>query len=78
VTNLLRREIVHVIMNGEKVRGLREEQGLSKKALANKAGVTQATIARAEDSRPMFPQTARLLGAALGVDARSLAKLRRI
>jgi transcriptional regulator with XRE-family HTH domain len=65
---------VHVIMNGEKVRSLREEQGLSKKALAEKANVTQATIARAEDSRPMFPATARLLGAALGVDTRSLGR----
>jgi transcriptional regulator with XRE-family HTH domain len=63
-----------VIMDGERVTRLREEQGLSKKDLANKAGVTQATIARAEDSRPMFPQTARLLGAALGVDPRVLGE----
>ena len=65
---------MHVIMDGERVTRLREEQGLSKKALAEKANVTQATIARAEDSRPMYPETARLLGAALGVDPRVLGE----
>jgi transcriptional regulator with XRE-family HTH domain len=65
---------VHVIMNGAEVTRLREEQGLSKKDLAKKAGVSEPTIARAEDSQRMFPATARLLGAALGVDARSLGR----
>jgi predicted transcriptional regulator len=68
----MERREMFIEMDGTEVTRLREEQGLSKKDLANKAGVTQATIARAEDSRPMYPETARLLGAALGVDARSL------
>jgi transcriptional regulator with XRE-family HTH domain len=61
-------------MDGTEVTRLREEQGLSKRALAEAANVTQATVARAEDSQRMFPQTVRLLGAALGIDPRSLGE----
>jgi transcriptional regulator with XRE-family HTH domain len=61
-------------MDGTEVARLREEQGLSKRALAEAANVTQATVARAEDSQRMFPQTVRLLGAALGIDPRSLGE----
>jgi transcriptional regulator with XRE-family HTH domain len=63
---------VHVIMDGERVTLLREEQGLSKKGLAEAANVTQATMARAEDSRPMYPATVRRIAGALGVDPRTV------
>jgi transcriptional regulator with XRE-family HTH domain len=61
-------------MDGTEVTRLREEQGLSKRALAEAANVTQPTVARGEDSQRMFPQTVRLLGAALGIDPRSLGE----
>ena len=64
---------MHVITNGAEVRRLREEQGLSKKGLAEAANVTQVTIARAEDSRPMFPATVRKIAKTLHVDARLIA-----
>jgi predicted transcriptional regulator len=63
---------VHVIMDGVEVTRLREEQGLSKKDLAKEAGVAQPTIARAEDSRPMYPATVRRIAGALGVDPRTV------
>jgi transcriptional regulator with XRE-family HTH domain len=65
---------VHVTVNGEKVQELRKELSLSKKDLAREAGVTEPTIVRAEDSRPMFPQTVRRIADVLGVDARDLAR----
>jgi transcriptional regulator with XRE-family HTH domain len=65
---------VHVIMNGAELKRLREEQGLSKKALAKAANVTQATASRAERSRRVYPATAELIGEALGVDQRTLGQ----
>jgi DNA-binding transcriptional regulator YiaG len=61
-------------MNGEKVRSLRKAQGLYKKDLARLANVTQPTLRRAEQSRRVYPATARKLGKALGVDPRSLGQ----
>ena len=64
---------MHVITNGAEVRRLREEQGLSKKGLAEASGVAEPTIKRAEDSGQMFPATVRRIAKTLGVDARLLA-----
>jgi DNA-binding transcriptional regulator YiaG len=68
-----RREMF-IEMNGEKVRSLRKAQGLYKKDLARLANVTQATLRRAEQSRRVYPATARKLGKALGGDPRSLGQ----
>jgi len=59
--------------DGKKIRELREAQGLSKKDLARLAKVTQATVARVEDSQQAYPTTVELIGGALGVDPRTLA-----
>ena len=70
----LERREMFIEMNGEKVRSLRKAQGLYKKDLARLANVTQPTLRRAEQSRRVYPATARKLGKALGVDPRSLGQ----
>ena len=66
-----------VEMDGPEVTRLREEFSLSKKALAEAATVTQATVGRAERSRRVYPATAELIAEALGADPRTLAHRQR-
>jgi transcriptional regulator with XRE-family HTH domain len=65
---------MYVEMDGEKVRGQREARGFSKKALAEAATVTQATVGRAERSRRVYPATAELIAEALGADPCTLGQ----
>jgi transcriptional regulator with XRE-family HTH domain len=74
----IERREMFIEMNGEKVRSLREEQGLSKRELSRLSNVTEATVARAERGERMFPSTVRRLAEVLGVDARSLGQRERI
>jgi DNA-binding XRE family transcriptional regulator len=50
---------MYVEMNGAKVRELREEKGMSKRALAEAAGITPKTARRAEREEPVSLWTAR-------------------
>jgi transcriptional regulator with XRE-family HTH domain len=66
--------MVYLVMDGEQVRSLRQEQGMSQRELAEASGVSKKTLANVEAGkvRPL-PSTARKIGAALDVEPRSLA-----
>jgi DNA-binding XRE family transcriptional regulator len=55
-----------------RLKALRVERALSQRALAQKAGVTQVTIVRAERGCDVQPGTHGKLAAALGVRPRDL------
>ena len=55
-----------------RLKALRLERALSQRALAQKAGVTQVTIVRAERGEDVQPGTHRKLAEALAVDPREL------
>lgn len=57
-----------------RLKSLRIEQALSQRALAQKAGVTQVTIVRAERGEDVQPTTHRKLADALGVEPRELLR----
>jgi transcriptional regulator with XRE-family HTH domain len=58
---------VFVEMYGEQVRALREGRGMSKRDLANAAGVSPKTARNAERGEPVRTKTARGVATALGV-----------
>ena len=55
-----------------KLRSIRERQGLSQTDLAERSGVTQATISNLEQGRPARFVTMRKLAEALGVKTAEL------
>jgi transcriptional regulator with XRE-family HTH domain len=64
-----------VYLDGERLRRLRLERGLSQRELADKAGMSQSTIVLLERrgrSERFHPSTVRKLSGALGVDAAQL------
>lgn len=66
-----------VYLDGEKLRRLRLERGLSQRELADKAGMSQSTIVLLERrgrSDRFHPSTVRKLSGALGIDAAELLK----
>ncbi len=66
--------MVYLAMDGEQVRSLREQKGMSQRRLAEASGVSKKTLANVEAGKVhTLPSTARKIGAALEVDPRSLA-----
>ena len=64
-----------VYLDGERLRRLRLERGLSQRELADKAGMSQSTIVLLERrgrSERFHPSTVRKLSGALGIDASEL------
>jgi transcriptional regulator with XRE-family HTH domain len=64
-----------VYLDGERLRRLRLERGLSQRELADKAGMSQSTIVlleRRRRSERFHPSTVRKLSGALGVNASEL------
>ena len=64
-----------VYLDGERLRRLRLERGLTQRELADKAGMSQSTIVLLERrgrSERFHPSTLRKLSGALGVDAAEL------
>ena len=59
---------MYVVMNGERVRNLREEKGLSKRGLAAAAGVSVKTARNVEREVPVAFRTGRAVANALGVE----------
>jgi len=57
-----------LVMNAERVQELREGQGMSRRALADAAGISAETVRRAEREVPVTFRTGRALAAALGVE----------
>jgi len=58
-----------------KVRALREASESSTREFAQKAGISRRTLTRVEGNEgPVRPDTARKIGAALGVNPRTFAK----
>jgi HTH-type transcriptional regulator, competence development regulator len=58
-----------------KLKRLREDQVLSLRELARKAGLTQGTVWRLESGFPeAHPQTIRKLAGALGIEPKELVK----
>ncbi len=55
-----------------KLRWHRERQALSQEELAKVAGVSRVTITRVESGEDTYPQTARKIAAALGVQPAEL------
>jgi len=69
-----RRLGVLVTMDGERVRTLREERRMSRRVLAEEAGISVSTVANVEQGAAVRLKTVRGLGAALGVDFKSLGR----
>jgi transcriptional regulator with XRE-family HTH domain len=59
---------VYVVMNSEGVKKLREENGLSKRALADVAGVSVSTLRKVEREVPVRFRTGRAVADELGVE----------
>ena len=67
---------MYVVMNAERVQELREAKGLSKRALADAAGISAETVRRAEREVPVTFRTGRAVAEALGVGpSRSLGRV---
>jgi transcriptional regulator with XRE-family HTH domain len=65
--------LVDVKVDGEKVRMTRERAFLSKRELAERAGLDRSTIGRIEDGvTEVYPRTIRKIAEALSVDPASL------
>ncbi|MDQ3999528.1 MAG: helix-turn-helix domain-containing protein [Actinomycetota bacterium] len=65
--------LTDVKIDGEKVRAARERAFLSKRELAEKAGLDRSTVGRIEDGvTEVYPRTIRKLAEALSVDPASL------
>jgi len=65
--------LTDVKIDGEKVRAARERAFLSKRELAEKAGLDRSTVGRIEDGvTEVYPRTIRKLAEALSVDHASL------
>ncbi len=65
--------LTYVKIDGEKVRAARERAFLSKRELAEKAGLDRSTVGRIEDGvTEVYPRTIRKLAEALSVDPASL------
>ena len=58
--------------DGAKILAERKRQGLSRSELAGRAGISPHTLARAEQSTPMFPATVRLIAIGLEIAAESI------
>jgi predicted transcriptional regulator len=63
-----------VEINSQKIKQLREEKGISVAALAKKAGISWATITRAEQSERTTEKTVKKIAEALGQDIHALIK----
>lgn len=60
-------------IDGEKVRAARERAFLSKRELADEAGLDRSTVGRIEDGvTEVYPRTIRKIAKALSVDPASL------
>jgi transcriptional regulator with XRE-family HTH domain len=59
---------MQVRLDGERVRGLREERGLSKGELADAAGISRTTARNAERGVPVRGATGRAVAKVLGVE----------
>ncbi len=65
--------LVDVKIDGEKVRAVRERAFLSKRELAERAGLDRNTIGRIEgEITEVYPRTIRKIAEALSVDPASL------
>jgi transcriptional regulator with XRE-family HTH domain len=65
--------LADVKIDGEKVRTARERAFLSKRELAERAGLDRSTIGRIEDGvTEVYPRTIRKIAEALSVDPTSL------
>ena len=65
--------LTDVKIDGEKVRAARERAFLSKRELAERAGLDRSTVGRIEDGvTEVHPRTIRKLAEALSVDPASL------
>ena len=58
---------MYVELYPERVRALREEQGMTKRDLATAAGISKTTARNAERGEPVRTKTARRVATALGV-----------
>jgi transcriptional regulator with XRE-family HTH domain len=59
---------VYVVMNSQRVQELREQKGMSKRALAGVAGISVSTARRVEREVPVTFRTGRAVDDALGVE----------
>ncbi len=69
---------MYVELYSERVKALREEQGMTKRDLAEAAGISKTTARNAERGLPVRSKTARKVAAALGSTRPSPSAARRI
>jgi transcriptional regulator with XRE-family HTH domain len=58
----------YVVIDGERVRELREEKGMTTRDLAGAAGISVQTAKRVEREEPVYFRTGRAVAKALGVE----------
>ncbi len=63
------------MMNGRRVEELREEKGLSRKELAEAAGISEAALRSVVREERVMVRTAKKVGTVLGVDPRAIAQV---
>jgi DNA-binding transcriptional regulator YiaG len=69
IHELLRRtRMVYLVMDGEQVRSLREEKGMSRRDFAGEAGISVDTVRSVEREVPVTFRTGRAVASALGVE----------
>jgi transcriptional regulator with XRE-family HTH domain len=69
---------MYVELDGPQVQAMRQERGMSRRALAARAGLGMSTVARVEAGEAAVRlKTARKVGAALEVDPKSLGRPKR-
>jgi transcriptional regulator with XRE-family HTH domain len=65
---------VYAVMNSKRLEELREEKGLSKRELAEAAGISMKTLRRVESEKPVRKATAWKVAGVFGVHPRSIGQ----
>ena len=65
---------MYAVMNSERVRKLREEKGMSRRDLADAAGISESTARNAERAAVVASATAWKVASVFGLEARDIAR----
>ena len=65
---------MYVVMNAEKIEAMRQEHGLSRQELAERAGIARETIARMERSERVRAKTAWKVARVFGLHPKAVGR----